>query len=34
MERIAVIRIKGVVKARKEIKDTLYLLRLRRNNYA
>ncbi len=34
MERIAVIRIKGIVKARKEVKDTLYLLRLRRNNYA
>ncbi|BFI73310.1 50S ribosomal protein L30 [Nanoarchaeota archaeon] len=34
MERIAIIRIKGVVKAKQEIKDTLYLLRLRKNNYA
>ncbi|BBL45887.1 50S ribosomal protein L30 [Nanobdella aerobiophila] len=34
MEKIIVIRIRGTNKAKKEIKDTLYLLRLRRNNYA
>lgn len=33
-KRIAVIRIKGIVKTNREIKDTLYLLRLRRNNVA
>jgi len=34
MSRIVVIRIKGVVKSPKEVKDTLYLLRLRRTNVA
>jgi len=34
MNRIVVIRIKGVVKSPKEVKDTLYLLRLRRTNVA
>jgi large subunit ribosomal protein L30 len=34
MGLLAIVRIKGTVKANKEIKDTLYLLRLRRNNYA
>jgi len=33
-KRIAVIRIKGIVKAPREVKDTLYLLRLRRTNTA
>jgi len=34
MKRIAVIRIRGVIGADKEVKDTLYLLRLRRTNVA
>jgi Ribosomal protein L30/L7E len=34
MGLLAIVRIKGTVKANEEIKDTLYLLRLRRNNYA
>jgi len=33
-KRIAVIRIKGVVKTPREVKDTLYLLKLRRTNTA
>lgn len=32
VELIALIRIKGTVKTDKEIKDTLYLLKLRKNN--
>ncbi|MEM0333465.1 MAG: 50S ribosomal protein L30 [Candidatus Aenigmatarchaeota archaeon] len=34
LKRIAIIRIKGVTKTSREIKDTLYLLRLRRTNVA
>jgi len=34
MNRIVVIRIKGVIKSPREVKDTLYLLRLRRTNVA
>lgn len=33
-KRIVAIRIKGIVKTSKEIRDTLYLLRLRRTNVA
>jgi len=34
MGLLAIVRIKGTVKSNEEIKDTLYLLRLRKNNYA
>jgi len=34
LKRIAIVRIKGVVKTNRKVKDTLYLLRLRKTNVA